>query len=76
MTTALIAISPNKARNASAGLFSGRHNASFVAHLIATAGQMPQTRARRRAEPDAASAVYRSLGQWPSATGAVLSRSL
>ena len=32
--------------------------ASFLAQLIATAQQAPQTRARRRAEPDHASAVY------------------
>jgi len=75
MTTALIAISP-KIRNEPVGLASGRHNASFVAHLIATAVQVPQTRSRRRAEPDAASAAYRAFGQWPSNTGAVVSRSL
>ena len=33
-------------------------SASFLAQLIATAQQVPQTRARRRAEPDHASAVY------------------
>jgi hypothetical protein len=55
---------------------SARANAAFVAHLIATAAQAPQTRARRRAEPDAASAAYRALGQWPSNAGDVLSRSL
>jgi len=35
--------------------------AAFVAQLIATQMQAPQTRARRRAEPDEASAVYRSM---------------
>ena len=35
--------------------------APFVAHLIATRMQVPQTRARRRAEPDEAIAVYRSM---------------
>jgi hypothetical protein len=33
-------------------------SAGFLAQLIATAQQAPQTRARRRAEPDHASAVY------------------
>jgi hypothetical protein len=33
-------------------------SAAFLAQLIATAQQAPQTRARRRAEPDHASAVY------------------
>jgi hypothetical protein len=38
--------------------------------------QAPQTRARRRAEPKAATAAYRALGQWPIAPGGALSRSL
>jgi K+-sensing histidine kinase KdpD len=39
-----------------------RHpSASFVAQLIATHMQAPQTRARRRAEPAEAIAVYRSM---------------
>jgi hypothetical protein len=37
---------------------AGRPAAAFLAHLIATAAQMPQTRERRRAEPDAAAAIY------------------
>ena len=32
--------------------------APFLAHLIATKQQMPQTRQRRRAEPEDAAAVY------------------
>jgi hypothetical protein len=41
---------------------STRHpSAPFVAQLIATRMQAPQTRARRRAEPDEATAVYRSM---------------
>jgi len=35
--------------------------AAFLAQLIATQMQAPQTRARRRAEPQDASAVYRSM---------------
>lgn len=39
-----------------------RHpSASFLAHLIAMRMQAPQTRERRRAEPDEAIAVYRSM---------------
>jgi hypothetical protein len=35
-----------------------RPSANFVAHLIATAQNVPQTRSRRRAEPDGACAAY------------------
>ena len=39
-----------------------RHPAAgFLAQLIATQMQAPQTRARRRAEPNEALAVYRSM---------------
>ena len=39
-----------------------RHaSSSFLAQLIANKMQAPQTRARRRAEPGEASAVYRSM---------------
>jgi hypothetical protein len=37
-----------------------RPYAGFLAHLIATADQLPQTRERRRAEPEDAIAAYRS----------------
>ena len=40
---------------------SQRPYAGFLAHLIATAGQLPQTRQLRRAEPEDAIAVYRSM---------------
>ncbi|MFN3656122.1 MAG: hypothetical protein ACK4UO_02565 [Pseudolabrys sp.] len=33
---------------------------AFLAHLIATQAQFPQTRARRRAEPQEAIAAYRA----------------
>jgi len=39
-----------------------QQSAVFLAHLIATAQQAPQTRARRRAEPDEARAVYLAAG--------------
>jgi hypothetical protein len=38
-----------------------RPSAAFLAQLIATQMQAPQTRARRRAEPEEAIAVYRSM---------------
>lgn len=53
-----------------------RPNADFVAHLIATAAQFPQTRARRRAEPGPATEAYRALGHWPSAPGRAIRRSM
>jgi hypothetical protein len=55
---------------------TSRANADFVAHLIATSTQAPQTRARRRANPEDAIAAYDALGHWPTASGRVLSRSL
>lgn len=53
-----------------------RASADFIAHLIATSAQSPQTRARRRATPDEAVAAYQALGQRPGAVGQVVSRSL
>jgi hypothetical protein len=50
--------------------------AEFIAHLIAVRMQAPQTRARRRAEPQDAAATYGALGQWPTPAGRVLSRAL
>jgi hypothetical protein len=55
---------------------AGRANADFVAHLIATSAQAPQTRARRRADPGDAIAAYDALGHWPTPAGGKLSRSL
>jgi hypothetical protein len=55
---------------------SQRANADFVAHLIATKAQVPQSRARRRAEPEHAVAAYGAVGHWPTPAGRTLSRSL
>ena len=55
---------------------TSRANADFVAHLIATSAQAPQTRARRRANPEEAIAAYDALGHWPTPAGRKLSRSL
>lgn len=43
--------------------------ANFLAHLIATAQQAPQTRARRRAEPDVALASYRAAARLDAPRG-------
>ena len=51
-------------------------NADFVAHLIATSAQAPQTRARRRANSDEAIAAYDALGHWPTPAGRKLSRTM
>jgi hypothetical protein len=60
-----------------AGVSSGnRARADFVAHLIATFAQAPQTRARRRAEPGDAVAAYAASNHAPALTGIGLSRSL
>jgi len=53
-----------------------RPNADFIAHLIATSAQAPQTRARRRAEPGEAVALYHALDEGPTPPGRTLSRSL
>jgi hypothetical protein len=55
---------------------TSRANADFVAHLIATSAQAPQTRARRRANPEDVIAAYDALGHWPTPAGRKLSRSL
>jgi hypothetical protein len=56
---ALIAIAP--AAQAERSWTRTRHpGAPFLAHLIATQMQAPQTRARRRAEPQEAIALYRA----------------
>jgi hypothetical protein len=55
---------------------TSRANADFVAHLIATSAQVPQTRARRRANSEDAIAAYDALGHWPTPAGRKLSRSL
>jgi hypothetical protein len=71
---ALVALSPGDALRVAPS--TARPSADFLAHLIATSGQAPQTRLRRRAEPEEAIAAYRALGQWPTPPGGALSRSL
>jgi hypothetical protein len=56
--TALVAIGPHAGTDPHAPRPAPR-NAPFLTHLIATARQLPQVRARRRAEPADAIAAYR-----------------
>jgi hypothetical protein len=72
---ALVPLAPTD-RAADAVQATSRANADFVAHLIATSAQAPQTRARRRANPEEAIAAYGALGHWPTPAGRTLSRSL
>lgn len=53
-----------------------RPRAEFVAQLIAAKMQAPQTRTRRRAEPDEAIAAYRAGGRTAPPANRALSRSL
>jgi hypothetical protein len=75
MSTALISLA-SVDRERETAHASSRPSADFIAHLIATSAQAPQTRARRRAEPELAVAAYGALGQWPTPAGLVLSRAL
>ena len=54
---ALIALTPAAAACRPSGNY---RQAAFLAHLIATKDQSPQTRERRRAEPGEAIAAYRA----------------
>jgi hypothetical protein len=56
-TRALIPLVPVAGEEA---LSQQRPSADFLAHLIATASQMPQTRERRRVDPQDAIAAYAS----------------
>jgi len=54
-----------------------RPQAGFLAHLIATAHQLPQTRERRRSEPEQAIALYVAAGANPEpAAGRKLRRAM
>ena len=54
---ALVALTPMAATYKPS---ESHRQAAFLAHLIATKGQLPQTRERRRAEPAEAIAAYRA----------------
>jgi hypothetical protein len=53
-----------------------RPSAVFLAQLIATAQQAPQTRRRRRAEPDEASASYAAVSAPAARMGRAICRSM
>ena len=53
---------------------SSRPSAMFLAHLIAVAQQAPQTRQRRRAEPDEAKAAYREASTPSAPSGQAVCR--
>ncbi len=53
----LVAVSPMPAVSEHSVSY---RQAAFLAHLIATKEQLPQTRERRRANPDEAIAAYRA----------------
>jgi hypothetical protein len=52
-----------------------RSSAGFLTHLIATAGQLPQTRERRRAEPQDAISAYASTARADASLPQKFSRS-
>ena len=54
---ALVAVSPVKPREP-VRQAPARSSAAFIAHLIATAEGLPQTREKRRLEPQEASRLY------------------
>ena len=60
---ALVAIAPEP----EAGVFAPfiGLKANFIAHLMATAGHLPQTRTLRRAAPETATQAYRQSGPVP-----------
>ena len=74
MSTALIPIAASAAA-ASPAQIGGRPRANFLAQLIATAAQVPQTRVRRRAEPGEVIAAYGAIDR-SSVPQPALSRSL
>lgn len=61
---------------ASVGSAGARPSAVFLAQLIATAQQAPQTRRRRRAEPNEVSTTYAAVSAPAAPTGRALSRSM
>ncbi len=57
-TRALVALAPDAAAPVPC-----HRQAPFLAHLIATKDQHPQTRARRRAEPAQAATAYQAMAK-------------
>jgi hypothetical protein len=71
------ALVPTTSSHADKGPLTRRPpSAAFLAHLIATAQQAPQTRVRRRAEPGEVRAVYAAVAAAPANLGRKIYRSL
>jgi hypothetical protein len=75
VSTALVPIAAAECGTPAAYL-NCRPKADFLAQLIAMSGKAPQTRCRRRAEPQEAIAAYRARGGAAMLLGRALSRSL
>ena len=71
MSTALVPIATQDHTASDYG--TNRPRADFIAQLIATAAAAPQTRTRRRAEPDVAIAAYAAADHRPASSGHTLS---
>jgi hypothetical protein len=76
LSTALVPLAPARHDDDGTSCTARRPNADFLAHLIATSAQVPQTRERRRAEPEEAIAAYCARCTLPAAPGRAVSRSL
>jgi hypothetical protein len=74
VNTALVPAAAVKSEAPASG--SSRPRADFLAQLIATLAQAPQTRVRRRAEPEDAVAAYGASDRVVVPTGRALTRSL
>jgi hypothetical protein len=73
---ALVRIAPvGPARGVSARPADGRATAPFLAHLIATVQDAPQTRERRRADPNWATTAYAAMMQVPVSAGRAVRQS-
>ncbi len=72
MSTALVPIAA-QSHTASDSYGANRPRADFIAQLIATAAAAPQTRTRRRVEPEAAIAAYAAADHCPASSGRTLS---
>ena len=75
MGTALVPINAMQ-RGTPTTRANGRPSADFLAQLIAVSGKAPQTRQRRRAEPQEAIAAYQAFDGQVMVSGRALSRSL
>ena len=73
---ALVPAAPsNPAVGASIRAADGRATAPFLAHLIATVQDAPQTRERRRADPNSAVTAYGAMMQIQASAGRAIRES-